>query len=175
MSTPLHHPHDASTQPGCSPLEPSAALLSAGGFQNILGLPVQVIDGWAVFDCRTGEDEYEGQVKAPWGETLWGSERAAYSIGLRTGWMGHDTTPLSTSGCPDLRTWPGQYEKVARNLVKEAKRLMKDYESALANPAPEGEGGSVFYRPVILAVCNFGGAVIADRRVFAVRRFMHLN
>ncbi len=175
MSTPVHHPHDASSQPGISSLEPSAALLSAGGLKNILGLPVQVIDGWHVFDCRTGEDEFGGTVKAPWGETLWGSERAAYSIGLRTSYMGDDTTPLSTSGCPDLRTWPGQYEKVARNLVKEAKRLMKDYENALANPAPEGEGGSVFHRPVIVAVCNFGGSVIADRRVFAVRRFMHLN
>lgn len=31
MSTPVHHPHDASSQPGISSLEPSAALLSAGG------------------------------------------------------------------------------------------------------------------------------------------------
>lgn len=174
MSTPLHHPLNTATHAGLSLPLPPAARQDAGALQNILQLPVQIIDGWPVFDCRTGKDEFAGQVMAPWGETLYGCERAAYSIGLRVGYGKHDTTPLSISGCPDLRTWPVQFERVAMDLVKHAARLLRDYEEALAAPAPEGEGGSVFYRPVAISVANFGGSLIADRRERAVRRFFHV-
>ncbi len=170
MSAASNPPANATTQAGLSSPLPPATRQGAGGFQNLLALPVQYVEDWLVFDCRTS-DEDAGCVKAPWGETLWGSERAAYSLGLRTSWMGDDTVPVGLSGCPDLRRWPAQFDRVALDLVQQAKRLMKDYEGAKRNPAPDGAGGSVYYRPVAIAVCNFGGSVIADRRDFAVRRF----
>lgn len=170
MSAASNPPANATTQAGLSSPCPPATRQGAGGFQNILGLPVQYVEDWLVFDCRSPEDGVFS-VKAPWGETLIGAEQAAYSMGLRTSWMGNDTTPAGLSGCQDLRQSQSQFERVARDLVQQAKRLMKDYEAAKRNPAPEGAGGSVYYRPVAIAISNFGGSVLADRRDFSVRCF----
>lgn len=172
MNAPTHQACTASTQSGPFAPNPRETHQDAcmGTVQNLLALPLTIIDGWPVFDCRSPEDDLLS-FKAPWGETLCGPERAAYSLGLRCGWDHHDTTPLSVSGCADLRRWPNQFDRVSRDLVKEAQRLQREWDDARANPSAEGEGGSVFYKPVAIAVCNFGASIIADRRTSAVRRF----
>lgn len=71
MSAPFHHFLNTFTHPGCPLSNPSAAHQDAGGLENTLGLPVQLIGAWPAFEYRTG-DENTGTVLTSWGETLEG-------------------------------------------------------------------------------------------------------
>lgn len=60
--------------------------------------------------------------------------------------------------------------RIVAGLRVQLARAWKDYRRALRNPAAPGEGGGVEYPPVGVALCNFGGSVLADLRRPAVER-----
>jgi hypothetical protein len=134
----------------------------------MLNLPVRTVGGFPVFDCRVLDDA--PRVKAPWGETLYGVELAAYSLGISEGWAGNACYPISVSGYRDTRGDDEKFMAIARDLAKHAKRLRSAYEKSVGS-VNNGRGGSVNHAPVAVAVTNFGGSVIADRRVFSVEYF----
>ena len=125
------------------------------------------------FDCRCPESG--AFYKAPHGETLYGCERAQFALGLKQGWSGDATTPVSCQAYRDFRdTNPEELARVAVDMIREAKRLRREYQAALRNPAPANEGGSGHYAPVAISLANYGWSVIADRRAYAVQRFRTL-
>lgn len=140
-----------------------------------LGLPIPT---WLrVFDCR----KPEGQefVKAPWtytldGETftpsLLGSETAAVDLGLRGEGFHEDTTPISGSGYGDTRRSESEALAAVKSMIESAHRLHKDWEDACRKPMSTN-GGSVVYKPVAIALCNYGWSVICDKRGYRVVEF----
>lgn len=132
-------------------------------------VPCRMVDGVQVFDCRWPRDR--AHPRAPWGVTLFGAELAAVQLGLRAPGVHSDTVPTGISHVPDTRVSPASFDKVERDILELFARCSADYVTALANPADPRDGGSVFYRPVAVAICNFGASVICDLRHRAVRRF----
>lgn len=129
------------------------------------------IPSWLrVFDCR-GEAMAD---KLPNGIVLFGSEKAAYDLGLRTvgPYEHNDATPLSCNTYIDARDCPeSELKRQLESGIKEATRFLTSYQDALANPAKEGEGGGCYELPVAIALCNFGWSIITDRRQRAVKAF----
>jgi hypothetical protein len=133
-------------------------------------IPNQEVDGVPVFDCRW--PEHVACPRAPWGETLMGAEMAAVQLGLRYGWSERfDTVTAGISHVPDTRADEATRRRLTRDLLEIYASATFDYLDALARPPQPGAGGSLFYRPVAIAICNFGGSVIADLRMKAVRIF----
>lgn len=132
---------------------------------------VEIPEWLRAFDCRASE-EFEGR-KAPWGESLWGSERAAVDCGLKRGYGSNDATyPVSCSTYVDARKCnESEIAKQLRDGIKEATKLRAEYEAAKkAAPDPKG-GGSCLYPPVAFALSNFGWSIISDQSKCIVRAF----
>jgi hypothetical protein len=130
------------------------------------------IPAWLrVFDCRASDTD--AGARSPWGTSLYGSERAAVDIGLRTGnGEYNDTTPISCSTYIDART--ADEAEIARQLrdgLKEAAKLLAEFEAAKAKPAKPGDGGSCLYRPVAFCLSNYGWSIMSDAREKVVRAF----
>lgn len=121
-----------------------------------------------VFDCRGDE-----LTKAPWGQTLWSSEKAEIDLGLRSEKDRFGTSPLSCSTHIDSRTAPeAELTRQMADMVKEATRLRKQYLEAKKNPGEDkGHGGSGYYLPVAVAISNFGWNVICDERISVTKFF----
>lgn len=134
------------------------------------------IPSWIrLFDCRTEEDAKTP--KAPWGEYLYGSERAAADLGLRgvleSGERFHyDTVPTSCQTYIDSRTCkPEELVRQFSDAVKRAGELRKEYLQTKKNQKEKPDGGSCLYLPVAIAISNFGWSIISDRRTEVVRGF----
>ena len=122
------------------------------------------------FDCRAPDEEIAP--KAPWGATLWSSERAEVDLGLRTEHDRFGTAPFSCSTYTDTRKADEQeLARQVRDMIKRAAEMRAEYHAADANRARKGEGGSCLYQPVAVTLSNFGWSVICDERTMIVRRF----
>jgi len=121
-----------------------------------------------VFDCRGDEI-----LKAPWGHTLWSSEKAEVDLGLRTETDRFGTTPLRCSTYIDSRTAAEtELTRQVTDMVKEAKQIRVQYLDAKKNPGEDkGHGGSGYYMPIAIAMSNFGWNVICDERISATKFF----
>jgi hypothetical protein len=129
------------------------------------------IPSWLrAFDCRgSGKDLMP---RAPWGETLFGGEKASVDLGLRDGtWDGrHDTIPTSCSTYLDARTASeSELARQVADMVKEATRLKTEYDTA--KEAAKGVGGSCLYLPIAIEMSNYGWSVISDKRTCKIRAF----
>lgn len=128
------------------------------------------------FDCRCGDKGMpEGQhagVRAPWGGTLYGSERAAADMGLRGEGIWEDTTPISCSTYIDART-AGDKEiaKQLQDAIKAADKMRQEFLDAVKHPRQPNQGGSCCYLPSAITIANYGWSILADRRMYVVRAF----
>ena len=137
---------------------------------NPLRPPVRTFSGVRIFDCRLPDEE--PTPRAPWGECLYGAERACYALGLLRGWGERDMLyPVGMQSSADLRLSPDDFRRLTRLAVREFKKQQDAFASALASPAPDDdEGAHCCYQPVAVAVANFGVTVIADMRARALTR-----
>ena len=137
---------------------------------NPLRPPVRTFSGVRIFDCRLPDEE--PTPRAPWGEGLYGAERACYALGLLRGWSERDmlyTLGIQTSA--DLRSSPDEYRRLVRQAVRSFKEQLDAFAGALAEQVPEDEEHSYgLYQPVAIAVANFGVTIIADIRARALVR-----
>lgn len=127
-----------------------------------------------IYDCRWPADQ--AQPRAPWGDTLWSGERAAYALGLLhgPGSAGDDhTSPLGIQFYFDARDPQnaGALRDVLRKLRSHCRVLVLEYRHARRHPAPKGQGGHICYRPVAMDLGNYGAGIICDRRAPAVGDF----
>jgi hypothetical protein len=124
------------------------------------GIPVP---SWLrAFDCRSSDEQ-------TFKSKYWGSERAQIDLGLGVGWECHATTPLSCSTYYDARGAAiDDLRHQVEDMVREADKFYAEWETATDNP---GNGGSCLYRPVGIALCNYGWSVISDKRTMKVRAF----
>jgi hypothetical protein len=112
--------------------------------------------------------------RAHYGESLWAGEVVTYALGLRTGYYeGPYAYIMGLQWYFDARDPERQeeFQECIKDLVQKFHQALTEWEDALRDLAPPGEGGSVLYRPVAIAVSNFGGSVIGDTRTERVRRF----
>lgn len=140
------------TTPAAAPAFPRAPLVAP---------PSRVFMGVRIFDCRLPEEVMPPIT--PWGESLWGSERAAWALGLRKNWSSWDRPILSLQLHQDLRTDPDAYRDAARRMVREFKARLAQFEAALNAPRVEDDvPQGVLFRPLAVALCNFGATLIGD-------------
>lgn len=131
---------------------------------------VKIPEWLRAFDCRASDDEIAP--KAPWGSCLWSSERAEVDLGLRSEHERFATSPRGCSTYVDARKADEQeLSRQVADMVKAASDMLREYVEAMAKQAPKGAGGSCLYRPVAVALCNYGWSVICDERTMIVRRF----
>jgi hypothetical protein len=149
---------------------------------NPLPSPVTVLAGVEIpswlkaFDCRWPEDE--DLPKDPSGTyTMYGSERAEYALGLRgagENYFDYASEPSSIQGYCDTRKecWEDEASSYVRRMIESAEEERAKY-LACDNPAniDRGHGGSGYYIPVAIALCNFGASLICDRRDYKVQYF----
>jgi hypothetical protein len=121
------------------------------------------------FDCRNS-DSWSAP-KAPWGESIYGGERAQIDLGLKRGYYedNNATTLVSCSTYIDSRTaCMGELTRQVTNMIEAAERFRRDYErykSKITKPEDcYANGGSCFYLPVAAEMSNFGWSIIADDR-----------
>lgn len=133
-----------------------------------LGQPIP--DGLRCFDCRTSDDAEIA--RAPWSfpirgklvsPMLFGSDTAAVDLGLRGRGFQEDTSPISGSGynCREA----GEAVLAVQDMIKGAHRLQQEWDEACSKP-PSTDGGSLHYKPLALALSNYGWCVICDQRVY---------
>jgi len=127
-----------------------------------------------VYDVRDWENIQP--IRAHYGEALFAGEIVAYALGLRTGYgldNWHDSRIVGLDWYFDAREPQNarEFEECVQKLVRRFFEALREWEEAGKNPAPPGEGGACHYKPVAIAVSNFGGGIIGDRRTVRVRRF----
>lgn len=129
----------------------------------------EIPDTVAVYDLRGFAVE-----KAPWGESLFGGEILAYRLGIKKGIRypeDRSRFPAGIQTYHDLRKNEDHFVDLVKAGTETLVSLEAQYQKALLNPAKKGEGGSVHYKPVALAVMNFGVSILCDRNFKAVERF----
>lgn len=134
-------------------------------------LGVRFPDWLRVFDCRR-EREQVFSDPTPWGERIYC--RAAYALGLLNGWTGNKDRHVSRIQFYfDARELENREEtvKVLKDLAKTAEEILKDYKNAEKRKAAPGQGGGVYYRPIAVALSNYGASVIADSESAVVKSF----
>lgn len=124
---------------------------------------VRVPRSVAVFDVRDprGEECTAAAVKAPWGETLWSSERAEYVLGLKreSGALVRDMHSVSGRDYRDSLS----LESALRKERVEIARAWKRWRRAARHGRKRGEGGgSIVMRPALLSIGNYGYHLSAD-------------
>ena len=147
--SPVAHVRDV---PGCVRLEP-------GSIFHGVRVPRRI----AVYDVRCPESD-AGNVRAPWGETLWSGERAMYATDLKTGFLSDDVgRPVSCSSYRDHRTEDGATDGML-GIRRLFARCFREYRRNVRDPMfrKNGEvteldsGGSTVTAPVIADLGNFG-------------------
>jgi hypothetical protein len=98
---------------------------------------------------------------------MWGTERAEFALGERT--AGSSTRFAHPAGIQTHydATEPRHAQRTAedvRRLRGMLARELWEYRKARLNQAGPGEGGGVVFRPVAIALTNFGSTILADRR-----------
>jgi hypothetical protein len=97
---------------------------------------------------------------------LWGSERAAFTEGIDS------TSPQSCTTYTDARTC--QQSELARQMKsirQSIAKMLVEYRRAKRNLAKSGDGGSCVYKPVFVAISNYGWSIHADRNNYLVASF----
>lgn len=125
-----------------------------------------------LFDCRSS-DSWDAP-KAPWGENIYGGDRAQMDLGLKRGYYEDNdaTTLTSCSTYIDSRTaCMGELARQVSDMIEAAERFRRDYEKSQSKIAKPGEGGSCLYLPVAAEMSNFGWSIIADKRSCIVVSF----
>lgn len=124
------------------------------GIWNGIKIPASI----QVFDCRWPDAAPTPRTEA--GRTLWGSERAAYALRVRA------TYPVVCQAYEDFRQAPAaRLAKALKDALDAFRSVRHAYQAALRQPAGPDEGGSVHcvhYRPVAVALNNYGWAIVAD-------------
>jgi hypothetical protein len=137
------------------------------------------IPSWLrVFDCRKPIGQ-EFAVKAPWtytvdgktfNPTLLGSETAEVDLGLRSENDRFATTPSSGSGYGDTRVSESEARAAVSAMLRAAHQRQAEWERVSALPASTN-GGGVYYKPIAVALCNYGWSLICDERISRVVAF----
>lgn len=118
------------------------------------------------FDCRW--DSSRPEPRNPHTRLImWGTERAEFALGERT--AGSSTRFAHPAGILTHHdaTEPRHAHQTAddvRRLRGMLARELCDYRKARLNPAGPDEGGGVVFRPVAVALTNFGSTILADPR-----------
>jgi hypothetical protein len=130
------------------------------------------------FDCRDFEDcNIRADYGADYNPILYGSERAAFALGLRVPARSYydqfDTLSRGIQFYFDSRheNMASETARIVKSLRKALAELWRAYRKAKRNPAKPDSGGSVYYRPVAIELCNYGASVMADNRDFVVEGF----
>jgi len=127
-----------------------------------------------VFDCRW-EDSIPHPKDPSGSVTMWASERAEYALGLRSYKDGiyNAAIPVSIQGYWDTRD-PRSESEAARwlaDMLERASEEMAKWE-ALGEDwenSDNGKGGTVFYKPVAIALSNYGVCLICDEKTKRVK------
>jgi hypothetical protein len=137
------------------------------------------IPSWLrVFDCR----KPEGQefTKAPWsykvnGKTvspsLIGEDLAEMDLGLRTRDGSNATHPEYCNRYGDLRDDDLETQDAIKHMIAAAYKIHDEWVACLTPESALVDCGKVCYKPIAVALCNFGWSVIADRRISRVVAF----
>lgn len=138
----------------------------------------QEIPSWLrVFDCRTPASD--PPILAPWtctfnnktfSPSLFGSEPASVDLGLRAKGIHEDIVPIGGSGYGDTRRNEAEALSATRAMFYAAAACKRDWDKASAKPMSDN-GGSIYYQPIAVALCNYGWSVICDRRDYRVVEF----
>jgi hypothetical protein len=109
------------------------------------------------FDCR--EADSEETPRAPWGEHLYGCERAEMDLGLKRDSHSHAATPRGGSAMhrDNRELSDADLADLTRKMIATAEECLAEYEAFPSEVA-------VYFEPVAVALSNFGWAVIADTR-----------
>lgn len=129
------------------------------------------------FDVRMAEGE-EG-TPAPWeyqranGESyrplLWACERADVASGLKSKDFDHATMGLSCNTYLDHRKCSdAALADMVRSIRRELASQLRRYRKAKQNPVSRDKGGSIRYRPALVAIANYGWSITGDRRTEAL-------
>ncbi|HEX8213081.1 MAG TPA: hypothetical protein VF584_23095 [Longimicrobium sp.] len=118
------------------------------------------------FDCRW--DSARPEPRNPdTGVIMWGTERAEFALGERTAGsstrFAHPAGTLTHHDATEPRHAHQTAEDVRRLRGMLARELW-EYRKARLNPPGPGEGGGVVFRPVAVALTNFGSTILADPR-----------
>lgn len=134
---------------------------------------VLVHRGVILVDTRCDEniDPWEAPSFAPWGITLYCSERAAYALGLYGKGKDQFSVPASCSGCPRL-TEKALEKEYFDKMVEHFRGYEVDYNkypigplnSEEERPAIIGKHGAVaLYTPLCVAFSNYGWGILCNR------------
>lgn len=115
------------------------------------------------FDCRWHDDRPEPR-NPNTGLILWGTERAEFALGDNlAGFSGRYVRPFGILTPYDTRE-PRNAARVAEDVGRlrgMLERQWRAYRLARRHLAGRSEGGGVVFRPVAIALTNFGASVLA--------------
>lgn len=129
------------------------------------------------FDCRLPEENIP-DVRTPWGTILWGAERAAAAMEMisENCKFSHERNMRSVQFYFDARKSDENRREIARivqGLRMDLAKVWKEYRWCKRHPAAPGAGGSAAFKPVFVALNNFGAGVWGDDREMVVGQFKH--
>ncbi len=124
------------------------------------------------FDCRWDADRPNPRNPHS-GLIMWGTERAEFALGEpRAGSSFRFAHPAGILTHFDA-TEPRHAARTAEDVRRLRGMLAKEwaeYRRARSNLAGPEEGGGVVFKPVAVALTNFGSSILADRRAFLTYR-----